>query len=193
MSQIGTRAGRSAPEPLADTASSSRQVVTRHTVSAGIVMPHPHERVYAFLADLENHQHLSDPHLQLHHLSPAHSGGRIVIRGPLGVQRTADTTVTVREAPHEFGGIAVIGRRTLATVRWSIEPAAEGATVVIESVAARTSALDALLLALGGRRWLQRSFERVLIRLAEHLDGNRESPWLEAGGQLNAAISLRAS
>jgi hypothetical protein len=125
------------------------------TVSAIRMVPHPPERVYAFVAQLDNHWHLSDRYLCLEGLNDDRSGGRITICGPLGLRRTARTTVTTEHEPHEFGGVATIGHRTCALTRWRIEPMQHGARVVLESCASNVRVLDRLLLGLGGRWWLR--------------------------------------
>ena len=140
------------------------------TVSAVREVPHAPERVYAFVAQMDNHWHLSDRRLRLEGLNEERRGGRIVIAGPLGLRRTAHTTVTTQHEPHQFGGIAAVGHRTRALAHWRIEPAHHGARVTLESTIASVGPLDRLLLALGGRRWLRRGFARVLARLAETLD-----------------------
>jgi len=139
-------------------------------VSADHVVPHPPERVYAFLAQLENHWRLSDRYLRLERVSGDGRGGRIVIGTPLGLRRTARTTVTTAREPHAFGGTAVVGRRTRAQARWSIEPLQDGARVGLQATVSSVSTLDRLLLALGGRWWLRRRFDRVLARLAAALE-----------------------
>ncbi|HEY3019321.1 MAG TPA: SRPBCC family protein [Solirubrobacteraceae bacterium] len=139
-------------------------------VRADHVVAHPPERVYAFLAQLDNHWHLSDRYLRLERVSGDGRGGRIVIRTPLGLRRTARTVVTTAREPHAFGGTAVVGRRTRAQARWSIEPLDDGARVGLEAIVSSASTPDRLLLALGGRWWLRRSFARVLARLADALE-----------------------
>lgn len=140
------------------------------TVSAARVVPHSPERVYALVADIENHWHFSDRYLRLEGIDDGRRGGRIVIAGPLGLRRTARTTVTTEHAPHAFGGVAAVGSRTRAVAHWRIEPAERGARVVLESTVSSLGAFDRLLLTLGGRWWLRRGFARVLARLADHLD-----------------------
>src|ERR1700737_3652704 len=74
----------------------------------------PAEIVYAFLAHLPNHERLSDRRLQLVSLASDRLGGRITIRGPLGIRRTAETTVTDLRPHVVVGGTATVGRRTAA-------------------------------------------------------------------------------
>jgi hypothetical protein len=140
------------------------------TVTAIRMISHPPERVYAFVADIENHWRLSDRCLRLEGLNRKPSGGRIIIAGPLGVRRTVHTTVTTEHEPHRFGGVATIGHRTRAVAHWDIELTQQGTRVVLESRACSLGTLDRILLALGGRWWLRREYRRVLARLAEILD-----------------------
>jgi hypothetical protein len=142
-------------------------VIDRRITSARVI-PRAPEHVYAFLADLANHWYLSDPYLRLEGIRASGVGGRFVIRGPLGLHRTAHTIVTTRLAPSELSGIATIGRRTHAHTGWRIEPAPEGSRVILESTTARIGRLDRFLLAIGRRR-LRRSFDRILTRLHDHL------------------------
>ncbi|MGH2745382.1 MAG: SRPBCC family protein [Thermoleophilaceae bacterium] len=146
------------------------------TVSAVREVPHTPERVYAFVAHMDNHWHLSDRRLRLQGLNDERRGGRIVIAGPLGLRRTAHTTVTTEHEPHQFGGTAAVGHRTRAHADWRIEPTRHGARVVLESTIASVGTLDRLLLALGGRWWLRRGFARVLARLADTLDVSHPTP-----------------
>lgn len=72
--------------------------------------------VFGFLADLENHWLLTDRFVEVLTLDrspdggPAH-GGRVRIRGPLGLARTAETRVAEADPPHSIAGTAAVGRR----------------------------------------------------------------------------------
>lgn len=139
-------------------------------MTARRVVPHPPERVYAFIARLDNHWHLDDRYLRLEHVSPDRREGRIVIRTPLGLRRTARTTVTTACEPTRFGGTATVGRRTTASVNWNIESHEDGADIALEAKVLAARPLDRLLLVLGGSRWLRCRFHRVLNHLADALD-----------------------
>jgi hypothetical protein len=125
---------------------------------------HP-ERVYAFVAALENHWRLGDRYLRLLRVSPDGRRGRIRIGTPFGISRTATTSVTTERAPRRFGGTATVGARTRADAYWTIEPSAEGARVTLEATVCDAGALDRVLLAAGGRWWLRRRLQSVLVRL----------------------------
>jgi hypothetical protein len=133
------------------------------------VLDHGAEQVYAFLARLENHPRLSDRYLRLEALRPDGRGALISIRAPGGLRRTARTTVTTSVAPRRFGGTAVAGARTRAHVCWTIEPRPRGSRVALEADVLAAGPLDRTLLALGGRWWLRRRFQRVVARLERAL------------------------
>jgi uncharacterized protein YndB with AHSA1/START domain len=133
------------------------------------------EDVFAFLADLENHWLIADRFVEVVDLegpSGARHGGRVRVRGPLGVRRTATTRVLSAEPGIRMQGGAWIGARTHARVEWTLEPSGSGTRVRLEATVQDASALDRLLLALGGHRWMQRRFESTLERLAERDAGS---------------------
>ena len=84
------------------------------------------------------------------------------IRGPLGLSRVARTRVLEAIEPRELRGRADLGRGTVGRVRWLIEPAGEGSRVTLSAEVVHASALDRALLALGGRRLLQRMFQEAV-------------------------------
>jgi hypothetical protein len=129
----------------------------------------PAETVYGFLSQLPNHQRMGGRRFRLKSLAVDRLGARIVIRGPLGIRRTVETTITCLHPSRGVGGTAVIGRRTVAHVHWTIHAAGERSHVALTATVLRIGTLDRLLLAAGGRRWLARSFHRVLIMLAATL------------------------
>jgi hypothetical protein len=146
------------------------------TVSAERVLHDSPERIYAFLAELENHRRLSDRYFRVESLRPDRGGGRISIRAPGGLPRTARTDVTTAVAPRRFGGTASAGRRTQARVLWKIEPDEQGSLVALEATVVVLGVTDRVLLGLGGRRWLRRRFDRVVARLGVEVEGFRGIP-----------------
>lgn len=140
------------------------------SLSAERALRHPPEEVYAFLAELENHWRLDDRLLRLERLDHGSGGSRIVIRGPLGLRRTALIRLTESEPSHRVVGAAEVGRRTRARVTWTITPAGGGSLVRVEATVLRCGALDRALLAAGGRRWMHQRFSRVLEQLSRALD-----------------------
>lgn len=157
--------------------------MARVVVRAELLVAHPPERVYELVADIGRHAQIMDRRLRFGGVDAERRGGRIVIAGPLGLRRVAHTAVTADQAPHRFGGVAAVGPRTLALAHWRIAPAPGGATVVLEATPLRLGALDRLLLALGGRRWLRDAFARVLENVGERLDCVDEAAAADAGAR----------
>lgn len=128
-------------------------------------MPQRPERVYAFLADLRNHWQLSRRFAELEQLDGDRQGGRVRIRGPLGLSRVARTRVEDTIEPSELRGEARVGRSTLGVVRWTIDPDGSGSRVTLAAEVVRASALDRAVLAVGGELLLRRMFTEALDRL----------------------------
>lgn len=144
-------------------------------LEATAIVPFSREELFDYLADLENHWALADRFIEVVDLNreatelglgPA-TGGRVRMRGPLGISRTARTRVLAADAPSDIFGSAQLGRRTLAIVSWTLVDHGEGTLVRLRAEVVRTGALDGLLLALGGRRWLERRFLSTLDRLSD--------------------------
>ena len=95
-------------------------------------------------------------------------GGRILIRGPLGITREARTEVVEAEAPSRLVGRAVLGT-TVGEVVWKILPEGDGSLVSLSAEVKHASIADGLLLGLGGRSWLRRRFANVLATLDRRL------------------------
>jgi uncharacterized protein YndB with AHSA1/START domain len=131
------------------------------------LLPHPPERVFGFLSDLRNHWLLEDAFIELNGVGDG--GGRIQIRGPLGISREARTEVVSAEPPGRLAGRAELGNGTAGAVAWTIVPAGSGSLVSLTAHVERASARDRVLLVLGGRRWLRRRFARVLETLGRRL------------------------
>ncbi len=141
-------------------------------IAAGATVPARQADVFAFLAEWQNHWELTAAKIELIELDEASDGpprGVVRIRGPLGLRRTAVTRViTVRE-PTLIAGVAELGRRTTAHVRWQLRPAGTRTHVVLAASVASAGPLDRLLLRLGGRVWMQRLFARTLTLLAARM------------------------
>lgn len=145
------------------------------TVTSTMLMRAPADAVYAFLARLPNHGLITGRRLRLEDVTADGTGARIAMRGPLGIRRTARTRVTDLHPPRGFGGTAAVGRRTEAYVHWSIERARTGSIVTLTATILWAGAMDRLLLTLGGRRWLARSFDRALALLAVAMETTLEA------------------
>jgi len=126
----------------------------------------PQERVFDFLSDLHNHWQLEDSFIAVDGVRD--EGGRILIRGPLGITREARTEVVAADPPSRFVGRATLGT-TVGKVAWEIRPSGPGSLVSLSAEVERASTADRLLLALGGRRWLRRRFANVLATLDRRL------------------------
>jgi Polyketide cyclase / dehydrase and lipid transport len=129
------------------------------------------DELFDFLANLDNHWRLADGFvdvLALERDADGHAAGaRVRMRGPLGVRREAATQVLAADPPHQMLGVAEVGRRTRAFVRWKLRGAEGGTRVRLEATVDRVGWLDRILLVLGGRRWREGRFSAVLGRLVE--------------------------
>ena len=106
-------------------------------LEATAIVPFSREELFDYLADLENHWALADRFIEVVDLNreatelglgPA-TGGRVRMRGPLGISRTARTRVLAADAPSDIFGSAQLGRRTLAIVSWTLVDHGEGTLV----------------------------------------------------------------
>jgi hypothetical protein len=173
-------APRNAPPPAAQPVVPGARGVA--TVAATAPISAPARAVYDFLERLPNHALITGSGLRLEGVTADGRGARIALRGPLGIRRTARTCVTRLHRPRHFGGTAEVGRRTVAYVHWTIDHAETGSLVTLTATILRAGPLDRLLLALGGRRWLARSFERAIALLgtavesAADADGTHARP-----------------
>ena len=137
-------------------------------------MPAAQADVYAFLADLENHWRMAGRFVEVVELRGpvgARDGGRVRIRAPLGLRRTAVTEVVETREPEWLRGCAEVGR-TQARVRWTLRPADGMTDVRLEAAVVRAGAVDRILLALGGRWWLRRRFRSTLEHLLAHFNSS---------------------
>lgn len=161
-------------------------------IRASRLVEAPQDEVFELLGDLGNHWRLADRFIDVVTLERdaggrAH-GGRVRMRGPLAVRRTAATQVLAADAPRQLVGMAEVGRRTRAFVRWKLSEREGGTGVRLEATIDRLGWLDRLLLLLGGRRWLERRFRSVLDRLAEHFARDQSE---RSASRENAAQSPR--
>jgi hypothetical protein len=141
-------------------------------IAATVVVPARREEVFAFLARLENHWLVADRWISVVRLDG--DGGRVRIRGPLGLRRTARTRVLRAAPPQALEGSATLGS-TVARVRWELRDRGEDTLVRLEAAVESTGAVDRLLLAAGGRRWLRRRFGATVRALARRFAAQRPS------------------
>jgi Polyketide cyclase / dehydrase and lipid transport len=125
------------------------------------------EAVFGFLAHLENHWKLAGRWVEA--VAIDDSSGRVRIHGPLGLRRTATTTVVEAKPSHLIHGTAELSGGTLAHVAWELHEEAGGTGVRLSAEVACAAPGDRLLLALGGRAWMRRRFAAILERLNEQL------------------------
>jgi hypothetical protein len=139
-------------------------------VAATRAVPASPADIFEFLSDLENHWLLADRFIEVLELERNESGravgGRVRMRGPLGIGRVATTRVEEAQPVTLMRGTAQVGSRTHARVSWTLAPASESTRVRLEAIVDQAGGLDRLLLALGGRVWLARRFDRILETLA---------------------------
>ncbi|MDQ6749738.1 MAG: SRPBCC family protein [Actinomycetota bacterium] len=148
------------------------------------VVDEPVEAVFAFLSTLENHWTLAGRWIEVVALAPDAQGGRVRIRGPLGLRRTVTIRVEATDPPVSMRGMARLGA-TRAEVSWTLSPRGTDATEVrLAAAVVRAGPLDRALLALGGRRWMRRLFAATLARLPATLAARAPSagaPALSSG------------
>jgi uncharacterized protein YndB with AHSA1/START domain len=123
------------------------------------------EAVFSFLSDLDNHWKLTGPWVEA--VSLADANGRVRIHGPLGLRRTARTSVVDASPSRVIHGTAELSGGTLARVAWELHEDAGGTVVRLSAEVAKAALPDRLLLALGGRAWMKRRFDAILTRLDE--------------------------
>jgi uncharacterized protein YndB with AHSA1/START domain len=123
------------------------------------------EAVFRFLSKLENHWKLTGRWVEA--LSIDDGSGRVRIHGPLGLRRTARTTVADAHPNHVIHGTAELSGGTLARVAWDLSEDAGGTAVRLSAEVEHAATPDRLLLALGGRAWMARRFDAILARLGE--------------------------
>jgi hypothetical protein len=142
-------------------------------VEAAALVPAPPEDVFAFLSDLRNHWRLADRFVEVLTLESsgggAADGGRVRVRGPLGIRRTVTTRVVAAREPRLMIGTAELASGTKARVSWTIAGRLGSSRVRLAADLERARRLDRLLLAAGGRWWLRRRFASTLERLAREL------------------------
>jgi len=144
----------------------------------------PPEEVFAFLADLGNHWIVADRFVEVVDLHRPNGdradGGQVRLRGPLGVRRTVTTRVVATKAPRLLIGTAEIAPGTRARVSWALAGHLGSTRVRLGASVERAAPLDRVLLALGGRWWLRRRFEKTLEGLVEEFEGR--------GAELSATV-----
>jgi hypothetical protein len=121
------------------------------------------EAVFTFLSDLANHWKLTGRWVEAVVLED--SNGRVRIHGPLGLRRTARTTVVDAQPSHVMHGTAELSGGTRALVAWELGEDAGGTAVRLSAEVEHAALPDRLLLTLGGRAWMARRFDAILEQL----------------------------
>jgi uncharacterized protein YndB with AHSA1/START domain len=132
-------------------------------IEASRVVSASPEAVFAFLSDLDNHWELTGRWVEA--VALAGSNGSVRIHGPLGLRRTAKTTVVDASPSHLIHGTAELSGGTLARIAWELNEDAGGTAVRLSAEIERAAPGDRLLLALGGRAWMEHRFAAILERL----------------------------
>jgi uncharacterized protein YndB with AHSA1/START domain len=146
-------------------------------IEAVALVPAAPEEVFAFLSDLSNHWWLLDSQVDVLELDGTPPDRAIVrLRGPLGVRRTVRTHVTAARNPRLIIGIAELGDGTRARVSWTLGGRLRETRVRLAAEVEHASAFDRMLLALGGRTWLERRFAFGLERLAQRFATPQSMP-----------------
>jgi hypothetical protein len=156
--------------------------VSQLRASARAAVEAPPDAVFGFLSDLRNHWRLASGNVRILELDDeggSAGGGRIALRGPLGISRVAQTCITQAVPPADgvggvVEGIATTPQGTALRVAWNLAPLPTGTQVVLELAVERARPLDRLLLVLGGRRWLERGLlRRTVADLEEAVTAQR--------------------
>ena len=129
------------------------------TIAARRHVAVPRDELYERLADLRGHWRLAGRWVEP--LELRDDGGVVRVRGPLGLRRTIHTTLTDLRPPECVAGEARIGA-TRARIQWLLEPDRAGTLVTLRADVVEASPLDRVILALGGRRWMQGRFGATL-------------------------------
>jgi uncharacterized protein YndB with AHSA1/START domain len=136
-------------------------------IEAVALVPAAPEEVFAFLSDLANHWRLLDTHVDVLELDGSPPDRAVVrLRGPFGVRRTVHTRVTAARNPRLIIGVAELSDKTRALVSWTLAGRLGKTRVRLAAEVENATAFDRLLLALGGRAWLEHRFAFALDRLA---------------------------
>jgi uncharacterized protein YndB with AHSA1/START domain len=151
-----------------------------HSASAERDIAASADMLFTYLADLEQHWQLAGPSIEVVSLErlpgrEAAHGGVVCMRGPLGIRRAARTRVVEADPPTRLAGSAEVGSATVARVSWALRPDGERTRVRLEATVEQASPLDRALLAIGGRRWLERRFAAILETLERRVCESAQS------------------
>ncbi len=145
----------------------ARHPATRVISAHGRVAARRHH-VFSALADLDTHEALTDRRMrivELHGRRGARTGGRVRLRGPLGLTREATTHVTGTSYPHTLEGTARTHSNARAAIRWHLTDGDTTTAVRVELEVLPGSWSDRALLAAGGTWWFRRRLSDAIGRL----------------------------
>ena len=152
-------------------------------VSATIRIGRPREEVFAYLADIANHQEFSDHYLKDWRLTRIESvgrgaGARFKVDAPLQRFSWTDLTFVVVEPPHRLVAVGRGGKfnRIKTTATWTLDPAPNGSTEVEYTFESEPPLpTDRLMEAISGQRgWFKRKARKALQRLQSILEENED-------------------
>lgn len=150
----------------------THDLASRRIVARGQIAASP-DAVFGFLSDLGNHARLAPGAVEVRSLERQPDGGAralVRLKGPLGIRRSAVTELLPADpASDAIIGRARIGRRTAASVVWTIRPNGNGSAVTIRAEIESVNRLDGFLLRAGADRWVARRFAVALARLTHEL------------------------
>lgn len=135
-------------------------------IEASVSVPAAPDVLFERLAKLENHWDLADRWVEVVSLNGAPAnGGTVKLHGPLGLSRTAQTTVDRVEPFRLIEGTARIGKRTRGRVSWQLLGEKEGTAVTLCGELVEAAPFDRAIWSLGGRAWMARRLRVTLERL----------------------------
>jgi hypothetical protein len=160
-------------------------------IEAAALVPAECEAVFDFLSDLGNHWRLAICFVEVIELGAGRPGGApdsatVRLRGPLGLSRIAQTKVTAVRAPRLMIGTAEVGSRTRARVSWTLARRLNETRVRLSAEVDGAGPFDRAMLALGGRRWLERRFADTLAALTSEMRAVARPEPEELGGRAAA-------
>jgi hypothetical protein len=161
-------------------------------ITAASELHHAPQVVFDSLADLRNHALLAPGWVELRSRDlgtdlPVHAIVRL--RGPLAMRRTATTAIVDAREPAVIAGRAGIGKRTRASISWTIAGQRYRTSVSLRVIVEETAFLDGVVLRLGGRRWLQRRLAHGLVCLGDQLDA-QALPSVRTSARTGASLRL---
>jgi uncharacterized protein YndB with AHSA1/START domain len=141
----------------------------------------PREEVFAYLADIANHQEFTDHYLVDYRMtreatSGQGAGARFTVKAPLNRFNQADVTFVEVDAPRRIVEAGRTGKFNRIRTRgvYTLEPGPGGTTRVEFTFEAQPALLtDRIMASLGVRGWMRRNTAKALRRLRSILEEDR--------------------